>query len=231
MSKNSRILIIPARSGSQRLKNKNSKIFFSKPIINYSIESALNSKLFKYIIVSSNDKRIKKISYKFKKKIIYDQRPNELSKNNTPLLNVINYIFENYNCKKLYNEIWILMPCAPLINKKDLIKAAKKLKNKEAVTTVTENTIPIEWSYKIKGGFLKPIFPNKIRKNSNLFSKSYQEVGVFAGWKTSYFKKKVKSKKFNFTPYILNYFKSIDIDTQRDWDIARNVFKTNLHKI
>ena len=56
------------------------------------------------------------------------------------------------------------MPCAPLINKKDLIEAAKKLKNKKALTTVTENLIPIEWSYKIKGGFLKPIFSEKMKK-------------------------------------------------------------------
>jgi len=231
MNRNSRILIIPARSGSQRLKNKNSKIFFSKPIITYSIESALNSKLFRNIIISSNDNTIKKISLRYKKKIIYDERPNELSKNNTPLLNVINYIFEIYNCKKLYKEIWILMPCAPLINKKDLIEAAKKLKNQKAITTVTENSIPVEWSYKIKDGFLKPIFPKKMKNNSNSFNKSYQEVGVFAGWKTEYFKKNVKSKKFIFSPYILDYFKSIDIDSKRDWDIARNVFKANLHKL
>jgi len=231
MNRNSRILIIPARSGSQRLKNKNSKIFFSKPIITYSIESALNSKLFRNIIISSNDNTIKKISLRYKKKIIYDERPNELSKNKTPLLNVINYIFEIYNCKKLYKEIWILMPCAPLINKKDLIEAAKKLKNQKAITTVTENSIPVEWSYKIKDGFLKPIFPKKMKNNSNSFNKSYQEVGVFAGWKTEYFKKNVKSKKFIFSPYILDYFKSIDIDSKRDWDIARNVFKANLHKL
>jgi len=231
MNKNSRILIIPARSGSQRLKNKNAKIFFSKPIITYSIESALNSKLYKSIIISSNDNTIKKISLKYKKKIIYDERPNKLSKNNTPLLDVINYIFEIYNCKKLYDEIWILMPCAPLINKKDLIEAAKKLKNKKAITTVNENSIPIEWSYKIKNGFLKPIFPKKMNNSSNSFAKSYQEVGVFAGWKTEYFKKNIRSKKFIFSPYILDYFKSIDIDTKKDWDIARNVFGANLHKL
>jgi N-acylneuraminate cytidylyltransferase len=231
MNKNKRILIVPARSGSQRLKNKNSKIFFSKPIITYSIESALKSKLFDDIIISSNDTIIRNISIKYKKKIIFDQRPNELSKNNTPLLDVINYIFENYNCKKIYNEIWILMPCAPLIDEKDLIEAAGKLKNKKAITTVTENSIPIEWSYKIKGGFLKPIFPGKMKKNSNSFGKSYQEVGVFAGWKTEYFKKNFRTKKFNFTPHILNYFKSIDIDSQRDWDIAINVFRANLHKL
>ena len=37
-----RLLIIPARVGSKRIKNKNFKKFNGKPIIFYSIESALN---------------------------------------------------------------------------------------------------------------------------------------------------------------------------------------------
>ena len=69
MKKNNRVLIIPARNGSQRLKNKNSKNFFSKPIITYSINNALNSKLFDNIIISSNDKVIRNISLKYKKKL------------------------------------------------------------------------------------------------------------------------------------------------------------------
>lgn len=231
MKRNNRLLIIPARSGSQRIKNKNSKIFFYKPIITYSIETALKSKLFKSVIISSNDKIIKNISLRYKKKIIFDQRPNKLSRNDTSLIDVINYIFRSYDCSRIYNEIWILMPCAPLIEKKDLIGAAKVLKNNKAITTVTENLIPIEWSYKINNKILKPLFPNKMKKNSNTFLKSYQEVGVFAAWKTKYFKKNMKNKKFSFTPYILSYFKSIDIDNIKDWNIAKNIFKNNLHKL
>ena len=39
--------IIPARSGSKRIKNKNLKNFFGKPLIYYSIKLALKNKLFK----------------------------------------------------------------------------------------------------------------------------------------------------------------------------------------
>jgi len=43
------IAIIPARGGSKRIKNKNSKIFFGKPIISYAIQLALKSKIFEEI--------------------------------------------------------------------------------------------------------------------------------------------------------------------------------------
>ena len=41
-----KIAIIPARRGSKRIKNKNIKNFCGKPIISYSIETALNTKIF-----------------------------------------------------------------------------------------------------------------------------------------------------------------------------------------
>ena len=56
-----RLLIIPARIGSKRIKNKNIKKFFGMPIINYSIETAIKSKIFDEIHVSTDSLRIKNI--------------------------------------------------------------------------------------------------------------------------------------------------------------------------
>ena len=66
MNKNKKdkiIAIIPARGGSKRIKNKNLVNFFGKPIINYSLELAINSKIFDKIFVSTDSKIIAKISY------------------------------------------------------------------------------------------------------------------------------------------------------------------------
>ena len=46
MKKLKRLLIIPARGGSKRIKNKNIKLFKNQPIIFYTLDSAINSKLF-----------------------------------------------------------------------------------------------------------------------------------------------------------------------------------------
>ena len=64
-----RLLIIPARSGSKRIKNKNIINFAGKPIIFYSIEAALKSKLFNKIHISSDSSAILKLCEK--KKNIY----------------------------------------------------------------------------------------------------------------------------------------------------------------
>ena len=59
------ICIIPARSGSSRIKNKNIINFFGKPIISYAIIAAIKSKLFDKIIVSTDSKKISKISISY----------------------------------------------------------------------------------------------------------------------------------------------------------------------
>ena len=59
------ICVIPARSGSKRLKNKNIKSFNGKPIISYAIKIAKSSKLFSRIIVSTDCKKIKSIAEKY----------------------------------------------------------------------------------------------------------------------------------------------------------------------
>ena len=61
MKKLKRLLIIPARGGSKRIKNKNIKKFKKKPIIYYTINSAVKSKLFNKIHVSTESNLIKKL--------------------------------------------------------------------------------------------------------------------------------------------------------------------------
>ena len=53
-----RLVIIPARSGSKRILNKNTKLFLKKPLIYYSIEELKKSKLFEKIHVSTDSKQI-----------------------------------------------------------------------------------------------------------------------------------------------------------------------------
>ena len=60
-----RLLVIPARFGSKRIKYKNIKQFSKKPIIHYSIETALKSNLFDEIHVSTNKRKVLKVISKF----------------------------------------------------------------------------------------------------------------------------------------------------------------------
>ena len=65
MKKKFKILgLIPARAGSKGLKNKNILKINGKPLIEYTINAAKNSKLISEIYVTSDCKKVNKISKK-----------------------------------------------------------------------------------------------------------------------------------------------------------------------
>ena len=82
------ICIIPARGGSNRIKNKNIKKFNGKPIIGIVLKNLKKSKLFKKIIVSTDSKKISDLSKKYGADLIL-RRNKKLSKNHWLLSNNI----------------------------------------------------------------------------------------------------------------------------------------------
>jgi N-acylneuraminate cytidylyltransferase len=73
-----RIAVIPARGGSKRILRKNIKEFIGKPVISYSIEAAIQSKLFDHVIVSTDDIEIAQFAKKLGAEVPFI-RPEEIS--------------------------------------------------------------------------------------------------------------------------------------------------------
>ena len=146
-----RLLIIPARIGSKRIKNKNIKKFFGKPIINYSIETAIKSKIFNEIHVSTDSLRVKNIVKKYPINIDF-LRPKKLSGSKIGLIKVYQFIVKKFlNMGKKFDQIWFLTPCSPLINKEDLISASNYIKKNKIknLLAVTEYPHPIQRAFKL----------------------------------------------------------------------------------
>lgn len=119
------ICIIPARSGSSRIKNKNIINFFGKPIISYAIIAAIKSKLFDKIIVSTDSKKISKISISYGA-TVPSLRPRKLSNAKSTINEVMKYCVQKYNLKN-YRYLFCIFPTSPLLVAKDLINAQKKI--------------------------------------------------------------------------------------------------------
>ena len=85
-----KIALITARANSIRIKNKNIKSFYGKPIIAYPIKVALSSKIFDKVIVSTDSRAIANISLKYGASIPF-LRPRTLSQNNIGTLEVIQH--------------------------------------------------------------------------------------------------------------------------------------------
>ena len=130
------------RANSQNIKNKNLITLNKKPLMSYTIKSAINSKLFDNIVVSSDSKKIQKLSKKFGAEVIFS-RPKNLSTNYVPKLSVIKHAVINSekHYKKKYDYVIDLDVTAPCRDADDIKKAFKKFQKskKNMLVSVTKS--------------------------------------------------------------------------------------------
>ena len=225
-----RLLIIPARGGSKRIKNKNIKIFDGKPIIYYPLKVAKNSMLFNKIHVSTESKKIISLI----KKIGFEPdflRKKKLADDNTNINDVINYVVNKFNNLKMnFDEVWCIYPCSPLITEDDLKKNNLLFnKQKNSLMTISEFPAPIFWALKKnKQKILTPIFKNKLNISSNNMGKFYYDNGCIIILKKKDFLKPFK--KIKFIGYEMPVYKSVDIDNINDWNLALDFHKMRKNK-
>lgn len=224
MSKNS-ICIIPARSGSKRLKNKNILRLDKKYLIEYSVQSAISSKIFKKIVVSSDSIKVKKILNKYKS-VIFHHRSKKLSSDTATVNQVCIEIIKKFNDKKKpFEMICCLYPTSPLRDKDDIRKAFKYIKHKKLdfLIGVTNYLYPFHQALKKKGKYLHPFFKKDVNKkiiNDNIYVDS---GSMYIGK----IKKYLKYKTFygpKLDGYFLNRKKSIDINYKEDFNLLKYYF-------
>lgn len=120
------IALIPARSGSERLKDKNIKNINGKPLLYYSIKSALKSKIFDEIVVSTDSKKYKSIAEKYGAQVPF-LRPKKFAKSNSPDFDWINFTINRLKKNGgIYDIFFILRPTNPFRTHHTIIRAWKK---------------------------------------------------------------------------------------------------------
>ena len=218
------IALIPARFGSKRIKNKNIKLFFNKPIISYSINLALKSRLFSRVIVSTENKRIAKISRYYGAEVPFF-RPIKLAGNNTTTISVIKHAIKCLVLNKKKNtKICCIYPVAPLIDPKLLIHSYKKFIKQKAdfsVTLLKKKKFNKKMFYINKAGLLKKV--GKKGNNKNILS----DAGQFYWGKNSSFLKYQSMFNGKVTPILIGEDKAIDVNTYADWKRLTKLYKKN----
>ncbi len=217
------IAIIPARKNSQRIINKNIKIFNGKPIIYWSIDAAFKSKLFKEVYVSTDSEKIAKVATKYGAKVLYP-RPSKFSDNYSTIIDVIKFEIKNLENKKIiFNNICCIFPAAPLIEPIFLSKSYKLLKKIKfkgfvfAVNKLPKSNLRGFYFKKNKLNLIKSSFKNT---RSQDLPKIYVDAGQFY-WGAKKLWRKEKSVFIENSNILeLPYSKSVDIDNLTDWKKA-----------
>lgn len=105
--------LITARSGSKGIPGKNIKLLGKKPLISYSIISALESDLISKLMVSTDSEEIADIARQYGAEVPY-LRPSELAQDTTPTLPVIQHVLEFYkNAGHEFDAVCLLQPTSP----------------------------------------------------------------------------------------------------------------------
>ncbi len=220
------IAIIPARGGSKRIPKKNIKDFHGKPLIAYSIEVALKSKLFEKVVVSTDDEEIAEISKKYGAEVPF-LRPKELSDDFTGTADVTKHAIDFLELKgEVYDYCCTIYATAPLLQEKYLVEGYTKLKNSDAINTFscTSMPFPIQRTFKIdKNNRSKMFWPENYMKRSQDLEEAYQDAGQFYWTKVGKNSDEVMFGKDSI-PIVLPRHLVQDIDTLEDWTRAEYMY-------
>lgn len=173
MNKKTRILgIIPARAGSKGIPHKNIRLLANKPLIDYTIQSALLSNHLDTILVSSDCEETINISRQYSRIEAPFIRPTELAEDITPTISVIQHAVNYYTeIGQTFDYICLLQPTSPF-REDDLIdKAIHRIIETGADSLISIRKVPAKYN---------PHWAFKMDQNENFLSISTGEKNIIS---------------------------------------------------
>jgi len=132
------LAVIPARGGSKAVPHKNIRLLNGKPLIAYSIEQAALAATLSRSIVSTEDEEMAQVAKVWGGDVPF-LRPAHLARDDTPMLPVVQHALEyaEHADGIQYSVVVILQPTSPLRTADDIDRSVQTLFTIEADTVVT----------------------------------------------------------------------------------------------
>ena len=222
------IAIIPARGGSKRIERKNVRDFCGKPMIAWSIETALESGLFDKVVVSTDCPGISEVARRYGALTPFT-RPTELSDDHTPTIPVIRHAIE-WLCGE--GESMTLVCClyatAPFVIADDLKRGCRALQSDselEFAFSVTGFGFPIQRALKIENGRIEMLQPEHELTRSQDLAATYHDAGQFYWGTVDAFLQRDGVYSARSAAVMIPACRVQDIDTPDDWTRAELMFQ------
>ena len=227
------VALIPARSGSKELVNKNIKEYKGIPLLAHSIKVALQSKYIKDVYVSTDSEEYQEISIKYGSKVT-PLRPKEISDDLSPDIDTFHYFIQMYKDKdrNLPDIIVHLRPTYPNRTLEILDKSIEvfleNYENYDSLRSVIKiDKTPYKMYYN-ENNRLIPYLPNHpyLIEPYNQARQNFPETLLHNGCidiiKTSSFIKNNLLSGFDIYPFIMNENETNDIDNLSDFILSEN---------
>lgn len=217
------IAIIPARGGSKRLPGKNIKNLCGRPLIVWTIDAALQSKLFDRIIVSTDSDAIRNIAISAGAEVPYLRSP-ELSSDTATTNDVVTDIVSWLeNSGDDVSTVTILQPTSPLRTDEDIVKAFNLMREKKAkaIVSVCKVEHPVQYCNLLADDLSMHNFidTGNIRRTQDL-PVYYRLNGAIYIFNRDYVSNINHIYNEGTFAYVMDRFNSIDIDEQIDFELA-----------
>lgn len=226
------IAIIPARSGSKGLPDKNIKSVCGRPLMDYTIKAAIDSECFETVMVSTDSEKYAEIAKKCGADVPF-MRSVTTAGDKAGSWDVVREILNNYKKKGIiYDYVALLQPTSPLRSAMDIRMAVKMLDADSVnnVVSVTETEHPVQWCFTLPADlemleYAKSPYNNMRRQD---LKKHYQENGAIYLVNAN----KIINDDYNLYEdkcfaYIMPRERSIDIDTKLDLIVLKAIIEEN----
>jgi pseudaminic acid cytidylyltransferase len=224
-----KIAVIPARGGSKRIPHKNIRDFCGKPIIAWSIEAAIKSKLFDQVIVSTDDETIAEVAKQYGAEVPF-VRPKKLSDDFTGTNDVVKHAIQWFHDNgQNVDYACCIYATAPFIQLEYLKQGHDKLLSlgKSFVFSVTTFPYPVQRALHVKNdGLIEAVWMENIYARSQDLEELFHDAGQFYWGKASAFLEDVVMLDSTSLPVVLPRYLVQDIDTEEDWVRAEMMFKS-----
>ena len=223
MYKNKKILaIIPARSGSKGLPDKNIKDLNGKPLITYTIEAALQSGIFEDVMVSTDSEKYAQIAREFGASVPFLRSP-ENSDDKASSWSVVLEILGKID--KKYDLVMILQPTSPLRTAKNIVEASDLFFEKDANAVVSVSKFPhsINWVNTLPpdlsmDGFVSKDSNSQRRQDG---AEHYMLNGAIYLLKANLVSPDINLYTQGTYAYVMEEKESVDIDSELDFALAK----------
>jgi N-acylneuraminate cytidylyltransferase len=223
-----RLAVIPARGGSKRIPRKNIKMFAGKPMIAWSVESAVKSGCFDRIIVSTDDEEIASVARGYGADVPF-MRPAELSDDHTATIPVIAHAIRWHQQNgQSPTEVCCIYATAPFVSSQDLKRGLDLLQATgcDYAFSVTSFAFPIQRAIRITADSrVEMLDATQFNTRSQDLEETFHDAGQFYWGRTEAWLGGMPIFSAGAAPVVLPRHRVQDIDTQEDWERAEWMFK------
>lgn len=216
------VAIITARGGSKRIPKKNIKSFCGKPIIAYSIGTALAAGIFDEVMVSTDDIEIAEIAKAYGAMVPF-MRSEQTANDFATTTDVVSEVLLSYQQRgRYFDSFCVIYPTAPLLRYGCLQEAKKiiDIGNANMVVSVTKFSFPPQRAFIQEQGYIRYKWEENKNKRSQDLEDMYQDAGQFYFGLTEDFLKERSLIMSKCVPIILSELEVQDIDNETDWELA-----------